>query len=404
MRTRRWALPLVIAVGAILVWWGWPEGARGPVELPWGGPGSATAEDRALQGGAPTPQVGAALDASPGLVGTPVPPSSPHARDGSPEAIVAAEAAVAASCGVRAIAATMRPEHHDMPSPDQPPPSRSDEVGSTSRVVRARPQPLERAHPLLLILRRGFVALAPTVFALVLAAALVLSPGWPGLVWWLLLTLLYAVAALTYGYFRWRALDRLWPCRLPVREPTRWQRTGLPVVAMLASGFVLMFLSFPTSSIGCGGYSPARYTFTVVDGQGLPIQGAQLSVLGPTRPARASDGCVEDKPDEPVGSWPIFEAGGAPLVTDQDGRLVVHQQKARVQFSTWSSTLFGFIVATSTTRPDHALEFRHAGHRTVVLDFAALNRRACERDAPRIERPDCLPLADIQVRVVMTAD
>lgn len=291
-----------------------------------------------------------------------------------------------------------------MPPPDRPRPSPLEEVGATPRVERARPQPVKRAHPVLLLLRRGFLALAPAVFALVLAAAFVLSPGGPGPVWWLLLALLYVVAALTYGYFRWRALDCLGPCRTPVREPTRWQRTGLPVVAMLASGLLMTLLAFPTSRIGCGGYSPARYTFTVVDGHGVPIQGAQLRVLGPTRSARANDGCATDKPEEPAGSWPIFEAGAAPLVTDQGGRLAVHQQKAGVQFSTWTSTLFGFIVASSTTKPDHALEFRHAGHRTVVLDFTALDRRARERDAPRIERPDCLPLADIQVRVVMTAD
>jgi hypothetical protein len=118
--------------------------------------------------------------------------------------------------------------------------------------------------------------------------------------------------------------------------------------------------------------------------------------------------CKADVPDgTPAprsGAWPILEADRGPLRTAGDGRLVVHQLEEWTQFSGWQRRVFGLVVASSSTKPDHVLEFRHAGHRPVRLDFDALDQRARVRGGPRVERIDCIPLADVHVDVVMEAE
>ncbi len=258
------------------------------------------------------------------------------------------------------------------------------------------------------IMRGGFLGFGLVAVGLVLTLELTLSrrPGLhPG--WWLLYPVVYVVTSLAYGWLRWGLSGR--SRRHPSREhrKARWARRIVAGVATVPVLFVVLLVA--GAGAGSyhwdGGYAPARYAFTVVGADGDPIQGAELRVLGPTRDTRAEDWSqfVSWDTDLPVlsGSWPIYEFGPHALRTNARGQLVVHQVERGLQFGGFRSVVFGVTLEASTTKPDHALQFRCAGYQSRTLDFDALDRNAWKARESEVEGPAGIPLARVEVRVVM---
>ena len=194
----------------------------------------------------------------------------------------------------------------------------------------------------------------------------------------------WLVAGLTFGTVRFavRMASRTRDETTLVRWLSRLLAILVAVAALLGFGFV----ADPMVVHGDGGYWPAEYLITVVDPTGLPLRRVEVVLHG------KSIALSEFYDGSAVGYWPIQEYEGRPLLTDEEGQLLVHQVREGIQFGSTAYILFGMRFEISSSRPNHRLEFRSPDYRPQVLDFWDLNRRAFDAGG--------WP-ASIEVRVVL---
>jgi len=245
----------------------------------------------------------------------------------------------------------------------------------------------------------GLLLAVPVVIIVTPLKGRGLSPGL-----WVLFTVLYLVAALSFGWIRWFLRDRVHGSG----EETRLQKCLRPVWAGLLTLpvlFLVLSLVMQDTYLWDGGFQAARYTFIVVDPSGDPLPNTEFVVDGPFRQTWERDWLHGDGgeglPPRLPGFWPIFEYGGDPLYTDEAGRLVVHQADHGLQFSGSGYRLFGIHFDISATKPDIVLEFRRKGYEPWAIDFDDLNRRAVRDGGREVKGPRGRSMPEIEVRVVM---
>jgi len=180
----------------------------------------------------------------------------------------------------------------------------------------------------------------------------------------------WLVTGLTFGTVRFavRMATR-------AREETvavRWLGRAIAILAAVAALAAFLSVAVAGMYVADGGYWPARYAITVVDPGGRPLPGVEIVLRGERRELRRSSD------DARIGYWPLQEYEGRPLRTDARGELVVHQIDEGIQFGSSGCYLYGWDFETSSSRPDHKLEFRHPGFRPYTLDFWDLNRMASD--------------------------
>jgi hypothetical protein len=191
--------------------------------------------------------------------------------------------------------------------------------------------------------------------------------------WWLLGPALWLVAGTVFGCVR----ILLRRCSGLAQQESKLDRVARPVLAgVLALPAIVLLgnLADPSTAHGHDSYRRARYAITVVDPGGRPLSGVEVSLRGETMEPYQLD------PEAPADHWPIQEYEGRPLLTDEGGRLVLHQSGRGPEWSNYAYSVFGMGFRTHCSRPDHALEFRRPGFRPRVLDYWDLNLRVA--DAP----------------------